>query len=334
VKYVHAYTHLDRIGGAETMAVRLYLAMKEAGKDSRIASTTPFRAIHERYAALIPESDYIRLGIRYPRGKDFFMISHHRKITTLYLLQNFFRHRNRMIHIAHNEFDTLKYFTLFPRHVVAVSQRVKLNLENYFKLPESRISVIYNAIPDPGSNQNTEPELPLRIVYPARVNTVKRQLELVRAVKEHALEGIEIRFCGDGPLLEELKSATGGDPRFKVLGMVEDMQAEYRAAHWVMLYTEREGLPVSLIEACANGLPVLCNDVGGNTEIIRDGYNGYIVHSYGELISAIRHALAMPGEQYRKLSAHARQVFEEKFTMEQMTGQYLSLIDRIEDENV
>jgi glycosyltransferase involved in cell wall biosynthesis len=313
------------------MAVNLYRSMRLAGRDSYISSTTPYEEIHTRYRSLIPEEEYIQLRGRFPAARDIIFVSHHRKLTTYYLLQTLFSKKNKMIHIAHNEFDTLRYFSLYPHHVVAVSNRVKKNLMDFFKVPEKHIRVIYNAIPDPGKPEvKRKLHKPLRILYPARVNAVKRQIDLVKFIQKSDLEGIQVVFCGDGPDLPELSELTQGDSRFKIMGMVEDMPRQYRTSDWVMLFTEREGLPVSLIEAGAYALPSICNDVGGNTEIIHQGVNGYIVNTYEDLLEKIKDAVNMDASEYQKLSFAARQLFEEQFTMEKMTEAYLGLIDQIE----
>jgi len=66
--------------------------------------------------------------------------------------------------------------------------------------------------------------------------------------------------------------------------LVDNMEFEFNNANFTMLYTEREGLPVSLIESCKYGVPIICNDVGGNLEIVEHGVNGYVVNTYNELI--------------------------------------------------
>ena len=331
MRIVHAYTHLDRIGGAESMAVLLYRAMREKGVNAFIAAGHSYDKIHKRYKRDIDPAHYIRLKMFYPAGKETLFISHHRKLTTLYLLQSP-ANKKRCIHIAHNEFDTLRRFTLFPDYVVAVSNKVKANLTDFFKVPEEKIHVIYNAVPEPEkASVHSEYHRPLRIVYPARVNSVKRQLDLVREIKRHDLDDIVVRFCGNGPQLDELKELTRDDPRFEVLGMVEDMPEQYRNADWVALYTEREGLPVSLIEACAYGVPVMCNDVGGNTEIVTQGDNGYIVSSYDELIEKIRMARQMPVEEYRKLSKNARERYQNLFSVVKMMESYMNLVNQYTD---
>jgi glycosyltransferase involved in cell wall biosynthesis len=45
----------------------------------------------------------------------------------------------------------------------------------------------------------------------------------------------------------------------------------------MVLSTLWEGLPRSIIEGMRSGLPVIASDVGGNSELVTSGFNGYLV---------------------------------------------------------
>ena len=47
--------------------------------------------------------------------------------------------------------------------------------------------------------------------------------------------------------------------------------------------SKREGLPVSVMQSLSAGLPVICYDIRGNTDLIKDGFNGYFVKSYKDV---------------------------------------------------
>ena len=51
----------------------------------------------------------------------------------------------------------------------------------------------------------------------------------------------------------------------------------YTDSDIVVLPSYREGLPKSLIEACAVGRPIVTTDVPGCRECVKSGYNGYLV---------------------------------------------------------
>lgn len=102
-------------------------------------------------------------------------------------------------------------------------------------------------------------------------------------------------LCGCGSLDEELKELTsslGISDRVHFLGFRSDVADFYNMADIFMFPSLQEGLPVSVMEAMANGLPVICSDIRGNADLINDGKGGYLVDSndsvaYGEKISAL-----------------------------------------------
>ena len=51
--------------------------------------------------------------------------------------------------------------------------------------------------------------------------------------------------------------------------------------------SEREGLPVSVMECLNEGLPVICKNIRGNNDLIKDGYNGFFINSYKDAILKI-----------------------------------------------
>ena len=51
--------------------------------------------------------------------------------------------------------------------------------------------------------------------------------------------------------------------------------------------SKREGLPVSVMESLAEGLPVVCSNIRGNNDLIKDGYNGFLVNSYKDVPNKI-----------------------------------------------
>lgn len=87
-------------------------------------------------------------------------------------------------------------------------------------------------------------------------------------------------ICGQGPLehyLIEVANKVGLDNRVKLLGFRSDIAEICKAADIFAFPSSREGLPVSLMEAMAAGLPVVCSNTRGNTDLIEDGKGGYLV---------------------------------------------------------
>lgn len=94
----------------------------------------------------------------------------------------------------------------------------------------------------------------------------------------------------------------------------------------LVLASRNEGLGLVQVEAMGYGIPVLGRDVGGITEILKDGYNGFVIEDEYDLSQKIS-LLATNNELYKKLSANARRTYEDRFTLEKMYASYKKLYD-------
>lgn len=88
----------------------------------------------------------------------------------------------------------------------------------------------------------------------------------------------------------------------------------------------REGVPKSLIEAAAAGLPLIVGDVGGGRELVRDGVNGFVipVRDAPALAAKIARLLADPAEAAR-LGRAARADAEARFGIDRINAAQLAL---------
>jgi glycosyltransferase involved in cell wall biosynthesis len=105
-------------------------------------------------------------------------------------------------------------------------------------------------------------------------------------------------------------------------GETSDVRPFLAAADVFVLPSEREGLPLVILEAMALGLPCIAAEAGGNREVIEDGVNGFVVPAgdAGRLADAIERLLAAP-EQMAAMGRNARRTVEERFDLEKtMSG--------------
>jgi glycosyltransferase involved in cell wall biosynthesis len=240
-----------------------------------------------------------------------------------------FRLNIRLIHVAHNEFDNLRYFSFYPKEIITVSQRVKDNLITYFNIEPNNITVIYNGLPDLYVSKKDDYSIneKIRILYAARITKIKGQVELVKKLTGKLNDNIQIDFAGIGENYEELLMLTSGNLNFKCLGFT-DLSLNLYKYDFVMLFSSNEGLPLTLIESCSFKKPVICNDVGGNIEIVKDGINGFVVNDYLQLLQLLNSQLPnKSSESYIKMSNNARKIFESKFLTGKMIENYINYIE-------
>lgn len=105
---------------------------------------------------------------------------------------------------------------------------------------------------------------------------------LVKAIADYReqLEGSVFLFAGDGEYLQDIKDLTkqlGVDDMIKFLGKHDDIPALMKSVDCFILPSFFEGLPRSVAEAMAAGLPVIATNVSGTPELVDDGITGILV---------------------------------------------------------
>jgi len=333
-KIISTYTTFKNPGGAEKVLFKLDNFFKKQGYEVYAASFDKYEDIKNKVDILNDEFINFKKLLTNDYLKNSIVLSHHRKVTTFLKLLNLFNNNFKLIHIAHSVFYNLKYFTLFPSNNIAVSEAVKKNMIDYFNVDEKKIICIYNGIEDINKNANTTLNFnknEIKIIYPARICKVKMQLELVDYLKDKLDKRIKIYFAGDGEDSEELKEKIQNSENFFYLGKVNNLIELYKNYNFLLLFSEKEGLPLSLVEACMFGIPSITRNVGGCGEVITDRYNGFVVKKLDELLQTLNNLPNLSEDEYINLCKNARKVYEEKFTEEKMFSEYLNYIKNIEE---
>ena len=122
----------------------------------------------------------------------------------------------------------------------------------------------------------------LLVVTVANLRAQKDYPTMLQAARRLADAGEPVRFVsvGQGPLAEQLegeRDRLGLGERFRFLGYREDPVRVLVAADMFCLSSRFEGLPISLLEAMAAGLPVVATRVGGVPAVVTDGREGRLV---------------------------------------------------------
>ncbi|MDO5700862.1 MAG: sugar transferase [Bowdeniella nasicola] len=90
-----------------------------------------------------------------------------------------------------------------------------------------------------------------------------------------------------------------------------------------------EGVPVSLMEACAAGLPIVATAVGGNPELVHDADNGLIVSpddDAAQVAQRIRSILEGPKEDYARMCERALEVWDREWNARANFSRFASLL--------
>ncbi|HEV2591706.1 MAG TPA: glycosyltransferase family 4 protein [Gaiellaceae bacterium] len=178
--------------------------------------------------------------------------------------------------------------------------------------------VIRNAI-DVQAAPHARPHESARIVFVGRLKYPKDGETLLRATAALGDRPYELVIVGDGPDrtdLETLQHRLGLDERVRFAGERDDVPQLLADAGVFVLASRSEGLPISVLEAMAAGLPVVASDVGGLREQVVDGETGYLVPAgdVTALTDALARLLDDPALRER-IGAAARARAEELFDL-------------------
>lgn len=169
------------------------------------------------------------------------------------------------------------------------------------------------------------PKEKLHVLFPARILLDKGVMEFIEAAKsirEEAKGKVLFVLAGDcdrenlAVLREENLLPLLEQGYIEWIGFQKNMLPVYQQSDIVVLPSYREGLPKSLIEACAVGRPVVTTDVPGCRECVREGWNGFLVPAKdsGALVKSLLQ-LIKDGELRVLFGQNSRKLAEQEFSL-------------------
>ena len=192
----------------------------------------------------------------------------------------------------------------------------------------SRTVVIRNAVDVTGAPVAQLAGRPPLVVSVGRLKEPKDFESLFRAAAR--VDGdFRLRVLGDGPdrpALERLLAELGLEQRVELAGDADDVPEQLAGADVFVLSSRSEGLPMSILEAMAAGLPVVATRVGGIPELVDDGRTGLLVGAgdVDALAEALQRLVDDP-ELRRTLGAAGRERAEAAFDLERFRREHLEL---------
>lgn len=251
-------------------------------------------------------------------------------------------------HVFHGYFSPAKtrlfialerFCARLSSRVLTVSERLKDELVAYGIAPAEKISVVPLGL-----------DLAPFAETPRGAGQLRRELGLSRdaplvgivgrlaPIKNHRLfleaaaqiePGAHVAIVGDGELradLEAQAAALGLADRAHFLGWRRDLPAIYSDLDALVIASDNEGTPVSLIEAMAAGAPVVSTAVGGAPDLIDDGRTGLLVPpgDAPTLAAAINRLLHDPAGA-RSLAEAARPLALARFGIDRLAADLSAL---------
>lgn len=182
-------------------------------------------------------------------------------------------------------------------------------------LPADRIRVKPNFVADPGPRSKTGDYA----LFVGRLSDEKGILSLLEAWSRSRLS-IPLRVIGDGPLRAQIEARMGrnGLSAVSMVGRVprETTLEAMKEARFLIFPSEwYEGFPMTIAEAFACGLPVICSALGSMSEIVDEGKNGlhFQAGDSEDLAKKVQWAWSHP-EEMGEMGRQARAKYEAYYT--------------------
>lgn len=200
--------------------------------------------------------------------------------------------------------------------------------ENYLKerypSQKNKISAKYLGVKDNFNFVFPKKEEVFNIVSCSNAIPLKRVDLIAKALSKISDRKISWTHFGDGEELKNLKRLSADilpdNIKAEFKGRIQNSEIyDYYNNNNVNLFVNvsvSEGLPVSIMEAISFGIPIIATNVGGTSEIVENGINGFLLpkdFKTEELVELILRFINFSDEEYTGFCTNARKTFEAKF---------------------
>lgn len=231
-------------------------------------------------------------------------------------------------------YDITKFSIEDSDMVTAVSHSLKEETSSIFKT-DKNIRVVYNFI-DPEEYRRVEsPGLRERfadpgekiIIHISNFRPVKRLKDVVDVFSKVRLNmDAKLLMVGDGPegpAIHNYIQAQGLSEHVRFLGKQERVVELLSISDLCLLPSEKESFGLVALEAMACGVPVIASNVGGLPEVIRNGYNGFLlpVGAVDQMAQKASEVLSN-AELWSEMSRNGLVLAVEEFHIDRIVGEY------------
>jgi len=201
------------------------------------------------------------------------------------------------------------------------------------QVPDRRVHVVYSGVRSSDETGQT----PLKSRNSVIIGTACRLIEakgvqdLIAAISmlKEEFPGVRLKVAGDGPHKDLLLRAVQEQnvlQEVEFVGWIDDLRPVLRTWDIFALPSYDEGLPVAILEAMSEGLPVVATNVGGIPELVEHERTGYLI-SPGDvkaLWTALRR-LVIDCQLRGQLGDRGRRRAETRFSVQQMVAEIESI---------
>lgn len=273
------------------------------------------------------------------------IIHTHHRMAAFYTKILKLRNKFTFINTSHNTFNDKKLLTRFSlrdANIIAVGNKVKNNLCQFYGISENKVNVIYNGI-EPFQGQLEIIDIfkmykdngYFLIGNIGRLSEQKGMEYFIKAVPLVLKVFSDVKFfiVGDGEdrlKVENLISELNLINDVVLLGYRNDVQNLMGQLDLIVLSSLWEGLPLTPIEAFSMSKTVVATAVDGTVEVIDNNINGILIDARdsNQIADKIIELYKSP-EKVKELEKNAIKKYKEKFSYEVLEKNYIDYYNKI-----
>jgi glycosyltransferase involved in cell wall biosynthesis len=217
-----------------------------------------------------------------------------------------------------------KYIYVLSDAVIANATLVLDYLREQNQVKQRKIRLVYNPVLFKNEMETGKRTKDLfTIVSISRLTPIKNIEKLIGIFPRLLKHFPQIRYniVGDGPSRKALTKQVqelGLENYVTFKGFQSNITSFLEEADLYVLPSFSEGFPNALVEAMYNGLPCVATKIGGASEIIEDGTNGYLIdpHDSGHIYTILERMILMPEDELAAMGQRAKQHVLDSYSLE------------------
>ncbi len=214
--------------------------------------------------------------------------------------------------------------------VLAVSHHMKNFMTRIW--PNNRISALSNGVDLKNYFRDTTPKSTIELMFVGRLVKIKRVSDIIKAVSHFKNNSplVMLTIIGSGKkeqFLRDLCRRLGIKDHVRFIGTIPHKKVPkyLSGADIFIMASQREGLPLAILEAMASSLPILASKSPGISELIRNKINGFL-HSPGNIKHLTTNMrLLIQDKKLREEMGERSRELAEKFNWEEIIIQLIKI---------
>ncbi len=230
----------------------------------------------------------------------------------------------------------ITYFMYKRIHAVTVTGTKSKQFVINNGVPEANVYILPNSINVENFSPNNSIDKEYDIISLGRLSPEKELYNLLEIVSilRQSRPNIKVGIAGKGPeldLLERKIIENNLASNVKLLGFVDDIVDFYNSGKVLVLTSRTEGLPRTVIEAMACGIPCVASNEGDMEDVIDDGVSGYLIQDYRNLNEFANriNILLNNKEEYDEMSERSIIKIKNNYSYEDATKVWEEIIHNI-----